>query len=120
MLKEEKVLFPVIALFEAATEMPQSECGSVLIPIVVMEHEHNHAGVALARLRTLSDGYRPPPDACPTYRALLDGLAELEADMRLHIHEENNILFPRARAADERLQSAGPESNWPLTIGGAP
>jgi regulator of cell morphogenesis and NO signaling len=110
MLKEDKVLFPIIARLEAATEMPQFHCGSVAIPIVAMEHEHNDAGDALARLRALSGGYSPPADACATYRALLDGLAELEADLRRHIHEENNILFPRARAAESALRSGAAES----------
>jgi regulator of cell morphogenesis and NO signaling len=54
----------------------------------------------------MTDGYTPPADACPTDRALLGGLAELEADLHRHIHEENNILFPRARAAEDALQRA--------------
>jgi regulator of cell morphogenesis and NO signaling len=106
MLKEEKVLFPVIKRLEAAAEMPELPCGSVANPIRVMEHEHDDAGAALARLRALTDGYTPPADACPTYRALLAGLAGLEADLHRHIHEENNILFPCARAAEEALQTA--------------
>jgi regulator of cell morphogenesis and NO signaling len=105
MLKEEKILFPIIAQLEAAADMPAFHCGSVTNPILVMEHEHDDAGVALARLRTLTDGYTPPEDACPTYRGLLNGLAELEADLHLHIHEENNILFPRARATEKALQA---------------
>jgi regulator of cell morphogenesis and NO signaling len=109
-LKEEKVLFPIIARLEAATEMPQFHCGSVMNPILVMEHEHDAAGAAVARLRALTGGYTPPADACRTYRALLDGMAELEADLRLHIHEENNILFPRALAAEAALQAFADES----------
>jgi regulator of cell morphogenesis and NO signaling len=106
LLKEEKVLFPVIQRLEAAAEMPELHCGSVINAIRVMEHEHDDAGAALARLRALTDRYTPPGDACPTYRALLEGLAELEADLHRHIHEENNVLFPRARAAEEALQTA--------------
>jgi regulator of cell morphogenesis and NO signaling len=112
MVKEEQVLFPIIARLEAAIEMPGLRCGGVGNPIRVMEHEHDDAGAALARLRALTDGYTPPADACPTYRALLDGLAELEADLHLHIHEENNILFPRARAADDALHAAAGGSEW--------
>ena len=33
------------------------------------------------------------------HRATLDGLRELERDLHQHIHEENNVLFPRALAA---------------------
>jgi regulator of cell morphogenesis and NO signaling len=46
-------------------------------------------------MRVLTDEYRRPSDAYNTYRAMLDGLRELEQDMHLHVHKENNILFPR-------------------------
>jgi regulator of cell morphogenesis and NO signaling len=48
----------------------------------------------------------PPSDACPTYIALLAGLAELEADLHLHIHKENNIMFPRAAELEARLKGS--------------
>jgi regulator of cell morphogenesis and NO signaling len=56
-------------------------------------------------MRGLTGGYTPPDDACTTYRALLDGLADLEADMHRHVHKENNILFPRAGAVEAELRS---------------
>jgi regulator of cell morphogenesis and NO signaling len=34
---------------------------------------------------------------------MLAGLADLERDMHLHVHTENNILFPRAVAAESAL-----------------
>jgi regulator of cell morphogenesis and NO signaling len=106
LLKEEKILFPMIKKLEAAKEMPLFHCGSVSNPMFVMKHEHEDAGAALARLRALTGSYTPPGDACRTYVAMLCGLAELEADLHLHIHEENNILFPRARAAEDALSTA--------------
>jgi regulator of cell morphogenesis and NO signaling len=36
---------------------------------------------------------------------LLLGLAELEGDMHRHVHEENNILFPRAAAREAELST---------------
>ena len=39
-------------------------------------------------------------------RAMLDGLAELEADLHQHIHKENNILFPRATELEASLAQA--------------
>jgi len=112
LLKEEKVLFPMIVQLEAATEMPHFHCGSVTNPMLVMEDEHEDVGSALARLRALTGGYTPPADACPTYVAMLDGLAELESDLHLHIHEENNILFPRARAAEDSLSTVAAGPDW--------
>ena len=95
LMKEEQVLFPIIRNFEADGALPQIGCG-VASPIRQMEHEHDNAGEALRRLRRLTNGYTPPADACNTYRAMLDTLAEMEADLHLHIHKENNILFPSA------------------------
>ena len=35
-----------------------------------------------------------PAEGCASYVACYAGLAELEADTHLHIHKENNLLFP--------------------------
>jgi regulator of cell morphogenesis and NO signaling len=93
MRKEELVLFPAIRMIE------QGGVPAVRLdgPVSVMEAEHDHAGTRLAELRHLTSGYVVPTWACPTTRALIDGLRELEADMHQHVHLENNILFPRAQ-----------------------
>jgi regulator of cell morphogenesis and NO signaling len=105
MLKEEMVLFPIIKQLEAETGNSGRHCGSVNHPIHVMEDEHASAGAALQRIRALTDGYTPPSDACASYRVLLEGLAELEADLHRHIHKENNILFPQASELEARQES---------------
>jgi regulator of cell morphogenesis and NO signaling len=66
-------------------------------PIQVMEMEHESAGEALRLLRAFTNDYTAPAHACRTYRALYEGLQELEADLHLHIHLENNILFRRVQ-----------------------
>jgi len=96
MMKEEKILFPIVRQLEASTYREESHCGSVANPIRQMEHEHDLAGNALAILNESTDGYTPPEWACNTYRAMLDSLAQLERDMHQHIHKENNVLFPKA------------------------
>ena len=92
MRKEEMILFPAIQRSE----------GWIAGPISLMHEEHDSAGRALAELRRLTEGYRPPEHACNTYRALYAGLEALEKDLHMHIHLENNILFPRAMADTER------------------
>jgi regulator of cell morphogenesis and NO signaling len=59
-----------------------------------MLQEHDRAGELLAQLRAATSGFDVPADGCESYRALYDGLAELEADTHLHVHKENNVLFP--------------------------
>lgn len=96
MLKEENILFPAIKALDAGQGLADACFASVGQPIQVMLAEHDSAGRALEQMRGLTDGFTPPDWACNTYRAMLDGLRELEADLHQHIHEENNILFPRA------------------------
>jgi regulator of cell morphogenesis and NO signaling len=98
--EEELIVFPRIKRLQAERGRGPLAPGAVSGLIRAMEREHEDAGSALARLRALTDGYAPPPDACDAYRALLGGLAGLEADMHAHVHRENNILFPAAIAAE--------------------
>ncbi len=98
MLKEEHVVFPACRRLEEGEEILAA---GLAAPIAVMEDEHAAVGAALERLHALTGGYQPPRDACNSYRAMLDGLATLELDLHEHIHEENNILFPRASALAE-------------------
>ncbi len=100
MMKEEHILFPICRQLDRSAGPQAFHCGSVANPIRVMEHEHDNAGRALEQLRELTAGYQPPQSACNSYRALYDGLATLEQDLHQHIHKENNILFPRAIAAE--------------------
>ena len=104
--KEEAILFPFIAQYGRAESRnqpaPPVPFGSIANPIAAMEHEHADAGDALEEIRELTSGYNPPAYACATVRALYDGLEALEKDLHVHIHLENNILFPRAIALEKR------------------
>lgn len=93
MMKEENVLFPAILGEGGAV------CGGSLAnPIRVMESEHEDSERSLGQMRRLTDGYAPPDWACNTYRALFDGLRELDEDMQAHVYKENEVLFPRVLA----------------------
>ncbi len=104
LMKEERVLFPMIRELATAHVMPTFHCGSVRNPISMMEREHDNAGALLARLRELTGGYTSPADGCTSYEMLYRGLAELEADTHLHVHKENNVLFPMVERIERRLE----------------
>lgn len=92
MMKEEQILFPAIrALVQGGPSVMPLDG-----PVACMLQEHDDAGSALARMRELTNGFTPPPEACNTYRALFAGLVELEEDLHRHIHLENSVLFPVA------------------------
>jgi regulator of cell morphogenesis and NO signaling len=93
MRKEDVMLFPAIAALEAGS---LAQPFPIAAPIDVMEHEHDRAGSLLAELRSLTNGYAAPEWGCATVRALYHGLEELESTMHVHVHLENNVLFPRA------------------------
>lgn len=94
MMKEEQILFPAIIALSRGTASPRPLDG----PIACMIHEHELVGEALAHLNKLSHRFQPPADACNTYRALFAGLNDLEEDLHRHIHLENAVLFPAAKA----------------------
>jgi regulator of cell morphogenesis and NO signaling len=103
MMKEERVLFPICRQLDKAETLQPTHCGSIDNPIAQMIHEHDDAGVALARINELTSNYTPPADACNTYRATFDSLRQLEHDMHQHVHKENNILFPKAQRMEKLL-----------------
>lgn len=98
MMKEERVVFPMIRQLDTTGRLPQVNCGGLTQPILVMESEHDAAMTALCELRRISNDYQAPADECPASRELVNDLARLDRDLRLHIHKENNVLFPRALA----------------------
>lgn len=100
MMKEELVLFPYIRKIDQDAANQNAQFGSVSNPIRCMESEHEDAGEALLELRRLTDDYTVPNGACASWLALLGGLAGLDQDLRIHIHKENSILFPKAIAAE--------------------
>lgn len=106
MRKEEMILFPVVSQLAAAarygTRIAPPSFGSVRYPIQSMEADHEGAGNLLRDIADLSDNYRPPADACNTYKVLYAKLQEFERDLHRHVHLENNLLFPAAIALEEK------------------
>lgn len=90
--KEEQELFPAICALERS-----GRCALPVAQVVAaIESEHDRAGQLLTDLRAATDDFTPPEWACVATRGLYEGLARLEADMHIHVHLENNVLFPRA------------------------
>lgn len=107
MVKEEKVLFPFIKnlVTQGINHTGAAYFGTVQSPIALMEEEHEFAGGVMEKIRTLSNDYTLPSDACASYTLLFSMLKEFEEDLQLHIHLENNILFPKALALEKDLQN---------------
>lgn len=110
MKKEELVLFPFVRKMAKAKQentVPDTpHFGTVENPIQMMMNEHTTEGERFRKIETLSNNYTPPQDACNTYRVTFALLKEFEQDLHLHIHLENNILFPKAIELEKQLTNA--------------
>jgi len=109
MMKEERILFPYAEALESARirggAPPRAPFPSAAAPVAMMQREHERTGQLLRAVRDAAGGYLAPEDACPTWRALLAGLAELDRDLMLHIHFETAILFPRVLEEEQLLRT---------------
>jgi regulator of cell morphogenesis and NO signaling len=108
MKKEELILFPFIRKMVLAGDDPvgPAHFGSVENPIDMMKIEHEAEGERFRRIAHLSNNYTPPEHACNTYRVTYSLLKEFEQDLHLHIHLENNILFPKALAMESQSRQS--------------
>lgn len=109
MQKEEQILFPRIRSIAAmSADGPQDHLytsGILNAPIQVMMHEHDQEGERFRKIDILTDHYQPPADACNTYKVTYALLQEFENNLHLHIHLENNILFPKASQMEKELMN---------------
>jgi regulator of cell morphogenesis and NO signaling len=107
--KEEQVLFPFISQMDQESIVaypPSHACfRSVTHPILMMEQEHESADHIMAELIRLTNHFEPPSWACAMHIALFSGLLEFEADLKQHVHLENDLLFPRAIQLEAELKA---------------
>ena len=83
--------------------MQSPQFGTVENPIAMMMQEHDNEGERFRQIAELSNNYNPPADACNTYKVTFAMLDEFEKDLHLHIHLENNILFPKAVKLEQQF-----------------
>jgi regulator of cell morphogenesis and NO signaling len=88
LLKEERMLFPYIALMESSLnfglEVPLTPFGTTRNLVKVMVSEHEAAGKHLREIRNLSAQFAVPDDGSMTFRMLYDALEGFETDLHWH------------------------------------
>lgn len=94
MKNEEEVLFPAIK--KAFSKDPGSSGSIIKSEISRLSGEHEFAGGAMDRINVITSNYAVPADGCNTYNVAFRLLREFEDDLHIHVHLENNILFPKA------------------------
>ncbi|GAB3668340.1 iron-sulfur cluster repair di-iron protein [Halopiger thermotolerans] len=101
---EEQNAFPIIKKLDAGTDLTADERTYIEDEIDHLEDEHAETADRLERINNLTDGYAVPDDACASYRHMLERLADLERETHMHVHRENNVLFPKAAAMVDEVQ----------------
>ena len=108
MKKEELVLFPWIKGMVSASDDNVKKIRSsepmVHQPVSILMHEHEAEGDRFQTIETLTNQYQVPADGCSTYKVAYQMLQEFQNDLHLHIHLENNILFPKAIEIEGKLE----------------
>ena len=103
MLKEEQYIFPYIRQKEKDRKYAKINDNnisqSLKEKIKLLQNAHEKAFRYLKVLRQVTNNFRIPYDACNSYNALFEKIKELEDDLNMHFHLENDILFPNAIAA---------------------
>ncbi len=101
MTREERSVFPAISRMEKtwSAGSPRSLAGH----IETLVQEHIVVGDLFKEINAVTGSYTVPEDACGSYRAMLDGLRDMELDLHEHIHKENNILFPSALKLEQAV-----------------
>lgn len=102
MRDEESVIFPKIRDLVSNSKFDEESLDQ---PIATLMHQHDQEGERFRRIEALTNQYTTPEDGCNTYRVTLAMLKEFEDDLHLHIHLENNILFPKAIELENKAVS---------------
>jgi len=102
MMKEERVLFPMVRQMESGVPLQEFQCG-LQGPIRVMQAEHQRANSLQLEIRKVTNNFSFPEDGCGTYRLMLAELKNLDTDLNIHIYKENEILFSRILNVETNL-----------------
>lgn len=108
-LHEEKELFPYLISLsnaEAKEYTPKAGgTGPVAVPISFIQAESEQVSAGLRQIREITHNYTVPAYTSSTCPILYKLLAAYEEDALLHLHLENNILFPKAVKTERSLRS---------------
>jgi regulator of cell morphogenesis and NO signaling len=106
--KEEEELFPYITLLNTAhkngTIIKAAAFGPVSSAVYLVEADHQKVAIYFEQLRALTHNYQVPPYVLHGFEILYKMLQDYEADLHLHLHLENNILFPKAIQMENEMR----------------
>lgn len=97
MKREELVLFPTIkriVMTRGVLDDPGDR--TVRNPVDKMIHEHDTQFILLQEIRSILTNYTLKDGDSKEYKEIVSMMKQLDNDLGIHLHLENNILFPKA------------------------
>jgi len=106
--KEETILFPYIRKMDDFDKdigpKPDFQHSSIKNAISQIEYDHDQVeNVMFEKLHDITGNYQLPQDANAAFKALYDGLKDIESSIAKHIEIEQKILFPHAIKLELKL-----------------
>jgi regulator of cell morphogenesis and NO signaling len=86
---EEETLFPFL---KTCDENDKKKIKEMIGDYI---NDHEETGKYLKIMKNLTNSYEIPEGACQSFKTMLTKLQTLEQDIHIHVHKENNILFPK-------------------------
>ena len=108
--KEDKILFPYMRKLcelrrdKIFTNTSQKN-SFVKKPIQLLEAEHVQASSVLKEIKEITQNFSSQANAPKEYQKLIEHLKEFEVEFHVHLHIENNILFPKVIALEEQFSN---------------
>ena len=108
MQKEERLLFPYIrkinSIFDNKGEYEIPPFGSIANLIKVIEKEHRCVNENLLKIKKACGDFKIISNDEPEKNAFYELMDEFDIDFQMHIHFENDILFPRSVTLEKKLK----------------
>jgi regulator of cell morphogenesis and NO signaling len=108
-LSEETTLFPLCRDIADAFSWPSFHTGPIVDPIQALRHDHADANRLLDDLLALVADEGQAGEAGQVgagHAELVAAINDLDSDLRRHLDEENELLFPRVLALAAELNEA--------------
>jgi len=96
MNQEEFMIFPYIKAMVKKRNINSKLFKSIRDPIVAMQDDHDTEEKGFNILSHLTNNYTIPRRSYYAFKTTYTAMKALEEDLKIHMHLENNILFPKA------------------------
>lgn len=106
--KEDKALFPqirtLLVLQKEKSPLFQDAVLKTVSLIKTLELEHTQAVNTLKEIKQALNHFDTAPVVWPEYHQLMAEFKTFEADFHMHIHIENNVLFPKIKDMSDQFK----------------